>query len=123
FHLRECVENVLKAIALHAPEKGLELACHIHPNVPEAVIGDPARLRQILTNLVANAIKFTDQGKVTVTAERSGSADRNLLHFAVQDTGPAYRRKSEPVSFNPLSKPMDLQLVATEEPGWGSPYR
>src|SRR6185503_18480673 len=62
FHLQECVENVLRALALRAHEKGLELACHIDPAVPEIVLGDPVRLRQILTNLIGNAIKFTDEG-------------------------------------------------------------
>jgi two-component system, sensor histidine kinase and response regulator len=96
FHLGECVENVLKALALRAHEKGLELACHILSAVPAMVFGDPVRLRQILTNLVGNAIKFTDEGEVTVTIDRSGG-DRHHpeLHFAVRDTGPGIAKEKQ----------------------------
>ena len=96
FHLRECVENVLKALALRAHEKGLELACHIHAAVPPTVFGDPVRLRQILTNLVGNAIKFTDVGEVTVTIDPSGANGNPAeLHFAVQDTGPGIPKEKQ----------------------------
>jgi PAS domain S-box-containing protein len=100
FHLRECVENVLKALALRAHEKGLELACDIHSAVPATVFGDPVRLRQILTNLLGNAIKFTDEGEVTVTIDRS-SGNRNSveLHFAVQDTGPGIPKEKQAAVF------------------------
>ncbi|MGH9654785.1 MAG: response regulator, partial [Bryobacteraceae bacterium] len=88
FHLQECVENVLRALALRAHEKDLELACHIDSAVPETVFGDPVRLRQVLTNLVGNAIKFTDEGEVTVAIERSsGTGNQAELHFAIRDTG------------------------------------
>ena len=96
FNLRECVENVLKALALRAHEKGLELACHIHSVVPPTVFGDPVRLRQILTNLVGNAIKFTDEGEVTITIDKSlGDRNQAELHFAVQDTGPGIAKEKQ----------------------------
>jgi len=96
FHLQECVENVLRALALRAHEKGLELACHIDPAVPETVFGDPVRLRQILTNLIGNAIKFTDEGEVTLIVERSGGAgNHGELHFALQDTGPGIPKEKQ----------------------------
>src|SRR5439155_15128357 len=68
--------------------KGLELACHVHPQVPDRVVGDPGRLNQVITNLVANAIKFTEKGEVLLEVDPS-SIDQNavLLHFAVSDTG------------------------------------
>ena len=96
FHLQECVENVLRALALRAHEKGLELACHIDPAVPETVLGDPVRLRQILTNLIGNAVKFTDEGEVTLIVERSsGAGNHSELHFALQDTGPGIPKEKQ----------------------------
>ena len=59
FSLRDTLDDTMKTLSLRADQKGLELACHIPPDVPDALLGDPARLRQILVNLVGNAIKFT----------------------------------------------------------------
>jgi CheY-like chemotaxis protein len=88
FHFGETLSSALAALALHAHQKGLELALQIEPGVPEAVIGDPTRLRQVITNLVSNAIKFTVQGEIVVSVQReSGTEDEVLLHFAVRDTG------------------------------------
>jgi len=88
FNLRECVETAVKAMALRAQENGLELNIHMGSDVPEALIGDPGRLRQIIVNLVGNAIKFTDKGEVTVDIRRESTDPQNaLLHFAVTDTG------------------------------------
>jgi PAS domain S-box-containing protein len=78
FNLRDTLGDAMKALALRAQQKGLELACHIPPNVPEVVVGDPGRLRQIVVNLVGNAIKFTDQGEVVVhviTEERGARSE------------------------------------------------
>ena len=66
FAFRDAVEDAVRLLALRAHEKGLELACHILPDVPDALVGDPGRLRQVLVNLVGNAIKFTEQGEVIV---------------------------------------------------------
>src|SRR5438132_6563679 len=70
FDLRDSLGDTMKTLALRAHKKGLELACHVLPDVPDALIGDPGRLRQIIVNLVGNAIKFTEQGEVVVTVER-----------------------------------------------------
>ena len=88
FDLREAVGDAAKLLALRAAEKKIELACHIVPEVPERVFGDPGRLRQVLLNLMGNAVKFTAEGEVVlrVTVE-AASADRVTLHFAVSDTG------------------------------------
>jgi PAS domain S-box-containing protein len=88
FDARDAVGNAAKLLAVRAAEKGLELACHIAPAVPETVIGDEGRLRQILLNVLGNAIKFTDSGEVVlrVTVEHLGPRSATL-HFAVADTG------------------------------------
>src|SRR5262245_31309031 len=82
------VSDVLKPLAVRAHQKSLELLCEIDSNVPEAVIGDPVRFKQILTNLVGNAIKFTDRGHVLVTIRETGrAAGRSALQVSVADTG------------------------------------
>ena len=88
FDLRTTVEGVADMLGARAHEKGLEFATHIHPDVPSLLRGDPGRLRQILTNLVGNAIKFTDQGEVTIRVRLEDEDDsRATIHFAVRDTG------------------------------------
>jgi signal transduction histidine kinase/DNA-binding response OmpR family regulator len=88
FDLRETLEDTLKALALRAQQKGLELACHIRPKVPAGLIGDPNRLRRIVVNLVGNAIKFTERGEVVLRTEvESLSRTGVVLHFTVTDTG------------------------------------
>jgi two-component system, sensor histidine kinase and response regulator len=88
FDLRETVEEAVRLLAPRAHEKDLELACRIQPDVPRAVLGDPGRLRQVLINLVGNAIKFTERGEVVVTVElQDAHAGDASLHFTVADTG------------------------------------
>ena len=98
FHLRDSLCDTLRTLALRASRKELELACHIAPDVPETLVGDPMRLRQIVVNLVGNAIKFTEEGEVVVDAEvESQTEDEVSLHFAVTDTGigiPADRQRA-----------------------------
>ena len=97
FSLRESLGQTLDTLALRAEEKGLELACHILTAVPDALVGDPARLRQIVVNLVGNAIKFTERGEVVVAVETEQQSDDLVrLHFTVSDTGigiPADKRQ------------------------------
>jgi CheY-like chemotaxis protein len=88
FNLRDCLESTLKTLALRADEKGLELLCEVGPDVPEMMQGDSSRLQQILTNLVGNAIKFTDKGEVAVKVQvQTENGPYRLLHFTVLDTG------------------------------------
>ncbi len=88
FNLYDCVGETMKALALRAHQKGLELAYDADPEVPSRLVGDPGRLRQILVNLVGNAIKFTQHGEVLATIERlSQNAGGIELHFKVMDTG------------------------------------
>jgi signal transduction histidine kinase/DNA-binding response OmpR family regulator len=88
FSLRDTLEQTAKTLALRAHSKGLELACHIHPDVPDALIGDPGRLRQVLVNLLGNALKFTEKGEVVVEVRLESHAEGKAeLQFAVRDTG------------------------------------
>jgi len=88
FNLRDSLDDTMKAVSLRAHEKGLELACHILVDVPDALRGDPTRLRQIVMNLVGNAIKFTAQGEVLIRVETQQETEgQATLHFAVTDTG------------------------------------
>ena len=94
FDLRDCIETSLDLLAPKAAEKGLDLAYIVADQTPSTIVGDVARLRQILVNLLGNAVKFTDQGEVVVSVtSRSlpplagGSEGRYELHFAVRDTG------------------------------------
>ena len=66
FNLRDCVETTLKTLALRADEKNLELMCEVAPEIPELIRGDSNRLRQVVLNLVGNAIKFTSEGEVSL---------------------------------------------------------
>lgn len=88
FSLRDCVFDAMAAHSVEASSKGLELLCHVSPDVPEAVVGDEARLNQIVTNLVANAVKFTSQGEVVLEVwADSEIGGEVLLNFSVRDTG------------------------------------
>ena len=88
FSLRTAVEDVAYTLARRAQDKGLEMACLIHPDVTSGLRGDPGRLRQILVNLVGNAIKFTHQGEVVIRAELVAETGTHaIVRFEVQDTG------------------------------------
>jgi PAS domain S-box-containing protein len=88
FSLRDCVANTLTTLAIGADNKGLELVYRIPTNIPDAVVGDPGRLRQVLVNLIGNAIKFTAKGEVAVNAELELETDKEVcVHFSVKDTG------------------------------------
>src|SRR5262245_41093745 len=90
FDLRDVLGDSLRMVAMRAQEKGLELACRVLPEVPEKVVGDPGRLRQVVVNLVGNAIKFTDKGEVVLSVETApvpGGPGDVWLRFRVSDTG------------------------------------
>jgi len=88
FKLRASIEPALKTLAARAQQKGLELNCRIEPDVPEALLGDPTRLRQILLNLLGNSLKFTEKGEINLTVQwECGDDAAAMLHFSVQDTG------------------------------------
>jgi two-component system, sensor histidine kinase and response regulator len=89
FSLRDCVDDTVASFSGQAFEKGIELVCDIHPDIPDSLIGDPGRIRQILVNLVGNGFKFTESGEIVVRVEQASKADKEVvLHFTVTDTGP-----------------------------------
>jgi signal transduction histidine kinase/CheY-like chemotaxis protein/ligand-binding sensor domain-containing protein len=105
FTLRDSLAQGLKPLALRACQKGLELTCEIHPEVPNEVVGDAARLRQIIINLVGNAIKFTDCGEVGLEVALESTHDREAqLLFTVHDTGIGIAPEKQRLIFDAFSQ-------------------
>jgi PAS domain S-box-containing protein len=88
FDLSDCLTETMKSLSLRAHQKGLELALEVQPDVPNILIGDRGRLRQVIVNLLGNSIKFTEQGEVVISAAIESRTDTDIvLHFTVSDTG------------------------------------
>ncbi|MBD2532031.1 response regulator [Nostoc flagelliforme FACHB-838] len=105
FDLSTCVEEVLELLAPPAHNKGLEIAALIYPNVPTHLQGDAGRLRQILMNLISNAIKFTSNGEVVLRAElRSQSSTTTTICFAITDTGLGITSEDQCKLFTPFTQ-------------------
>jgi signal transduction histidine kinase/DNA-binding response OmpR family regulator len=105
FNLRDHLGHAMKSLAVGAHQKDLELACFVPPELPEFVIGDPERLRQVVLNLAGNAIKFTDQGEVVLRVEADESGpDKLHLHFTVTDTGIGIPPEKQKLVFEPFTQ-------------------
>jgi signal transduction histidine kinase/DNA-binding response OmpR family regulator len=105
FSLRDVIDETMKAVCLHAHQKGLELACQVIPDVPDALRGDPVRLRQVLTNLVGNAVKFTFAGEVVVQVALEKRTERDaLIRFVVTDTGIGIPEHMQRLIFQPFTQ-------------------
>ena len=105
FSLRENLGDAMKALAFRAHQKGLELLYEVAADVPDIVVGDPGRLRQIVTNLVGNAIKFTEKGEVSVHVEKiGGEASEVELRLAVHDTGIGIPKEKQHLIFQAFSQ-------------------
>ena len=105
FDLRESLGETMKSLSVRAHQKGLELIYDVQPEVPEAVIGDPGRIRQVLINLVGNAIKFTETGEVFIGVREESHEDKvTCLHFAVKDTGVGIPAGKQEKIFEPFSQ-------------------
>jgi signal transduction histidine kinase/CheY-like chemotaxis protein len=105
FNLRDLVEDTARGLALRAHEKGLELMCDVLPEVPEYVLGDITRIRQILINLLGNAIKFTKQGEVGLTVTlQSQDAAQLRLQFSVRDSGIGIPQEKQKMIFDAFSQ-------------------
>ena len=105
FCLRDCLEEALRPLAIRADEKGIELLCDIAPDVPEMIRGDSTRLRQVILNLVSNAIKFTPAGEVGVRVEMEDvDRDAGSVHFTVTDTGIGIAPEKREAIFHPFTQ-------------------
>ena len=105
FDPRTLVHETLRSMALRAQQKGLDLACVIPPELPRFMKGDPGRLRQVLINLLGNAIKFTQQGSVTVTLTLGADVDERCdVEFAVTDTGIGIPLEKQQLIFEAFSQ-------------------
>ncbi|GEM_PF-1623230 len=101
--LREIVEKSLDMVAMKAAEKGLDLNYSMEPDVPSIIVGDAARLRQVLSNLLSNAVKFTERGEVDLTVSSSGD-DSDEIHVEVRDTGIGIPPEKMPLLFHSFSQ-------------------
>jgi signal transduction histidine kinase/DNA-binding response OmpR family regulator len=105
FNMRECLDISLKALAVRAHEKGLELLCDVESEIPAVMTGDPIRLRQIILNLVGNAIKFTSEGEVSLAVRRVERGEHGwMLRFTISDTGIGIPESQLTRIFEPFSQ-------------------
>ena len=147
FSLRSSLMQTLKTLAVRAQQKGLALNIHVDPEVSDMVVGDPVRLRQIIVNLVGNAIKFTSSGEVEVSVRSESQQDQSvMLRFTVKDTGIGIPRERQDEIFSAftqadtsttrqyggtglglticsrLTKLLDGEIWVESEPGKGSSF-
>ncbi len=105
FSLHQVLGGAVRTLAVRAQQKGLELACRVCPGVAEALVGDPGRLRQVLVNLVGNAIKFTEEGEIVVQVEPAEAPEGKIgLHFSVRDTGIGIPPEKRDLIFQPFAQ-------------------
>ena len=101
---RAGLQGVVELLFPRAYGKGLELTSLIHPSVPERLVGDSTRLRQVLINLMGNAVKFTESGEVTLKVRRVGEPEQYLYRFDVIDTGPGISEEDQQAIFQPFQQ-------------------
>ncbi len=105
FSLRECVEKAVGTPAMVAGKKGLEFRVLVADDLPDAVVGDPDRLQQVLSSLANNAAKFTEQGRIQILVFRDPAAQfKDRIHFSVRDTGPGIHREKWSLIFEPFQQ-------------------
>jgi signal transduction histidine kinase/CheY-like chemotaxis protein/HPt (histidine-containing phosphotransfer) domain-containing protein len=105
FDLRDSLGDAMKLFSLRAHERGVELACRVSPKIPQRLVGDVGRIRQILVNLVGNALKFTHHGEVVLSVEEVASNDQNVeLQFSVRDTGIGIALEKQKQIFEPFTQ-------------------
>ncbi len=104
FDLRDSSEDTVRPFALQAGEKGIELIADFSPDIPALVHGDPGRLRQVITNLLGNALKFTEHGEIALCANCKCQGDCVRIHFIVRDTGIGIPEEKRDLIFKPFSQ-------------------
>jgi signal transduction histidine kinase/CheY-like chemotaxis protein/HPt (histidine-containing phosphotransfer) domain-containing protein len=105
FSVRDHLAELVKPLAMRAEQKRLELVCHVLPDVPSVAIGDPGRLRQVLLNLIGNAIKFTEHGQILVQVQVDArDADATTLHYFVSDSGIGIAPDKQQEIFQPFKQ-------------------
>ncbi|MBI3400894.1 MAG: response regulator [Acidobacteria bacterium] len=105
FSVRDHLAELLKPLALRAEQKGLEVVCHVLPEVPNIAVGDPGRLRQVLVNLVGNAIKFTERGQILVQVDVEAATPKDtVLHYLVSDSGIGVPTEKQQTIFEPFKQ-------------------
>jgi len=105
FNLRDCLGEIVSTLGLRAHQKKLELACRVLPDVPDGLVGDTLRLRQIIVNLVGNSIKFTNEGEVVLEVKtETVDADKARLHFMVTDTGIGIPQEKQQAIFDAFAQ-------------------
>src|SRR6185503_13205707 len=105
FDVAPLLESTARLLTTKAYERGVELVCNVRPDVPRRVVGDPTRLRQVLTNLVGNAVKFTHVGEVELSARVEDASDgRACVRFAVRDTGIGIPPEQRALIFEPFKQ-------------------
>ena len=105
FTLHDCLGDVMDTLALRAEQKQLELVCHILPDVPHAIVGDPGRLRQIIVNLIGNAIKFTETGEVVLRVEKESMTENETnICFSIIDTGIGISSEQQELVFDAFAQ-------------------
>jgi len=103
FELRPFVNEAVRIFSREAKHKGLRFACEVHDDVPDEIVGDPVRLRQVIANLASNAVKFTDRGSVSVLVKlASRNRDEVRLHFTIRDTGMGIAPEKHALVFQPF---------------------
>src|SRR6202035_1040816 len=105
FDLRQSLGETMNALSFRAHQKGLELVYEVQPDVPEALLGDPGRIRQIIVNLVGNSIKFTESGEIFVSVHRGKETSQTVeLQLAIRDTGVGIAADKQLRIFEPFSQ-------------------
>ena len=120
FPLRQVLDETVRALDVQAHSKGLSLTLAVAPDVPAQAIADGPRIRQVLVNLIGNAMKFTDKGGITVTASCQGRADRARLQIRVVDTGVGIPQEKLATILEPFAQADGLIRAGTGARVWGS---
>ena len=124
FSLLEVTESVADALSVHAEAKGLDLVCYCDPRIPRALKGDADHLRQVLINLIGNAIKFTDQGEILLeTTLQHSTPEESKIQIVVEDTGVGIPKAQQRMSLSSLCKPTSPPVVNLEGQGSASASR